>query len=461
MPKGLLLLILLLLIGGYYFFAHSGGGSSPYALPSISGSAKLVRGTAGYTVIFNGKLHLPRSVEYNIARLTASIVVDGVPLKTQPLPTSVVKGPSDYPISFSPNIPMNAQSVSIKIDGNVVSDGKNYGLSVEFPVALPDKSLLVKDPSFALSISDVRLTGSSKSLGVVLRVHNPNNAAISFASLKLTIGGATQDVPISSVAKNSDASASLEYTVPGDVTSVVATLTGAYTYSGQKYSVSQSFDLNVPKLSPAPPVARISAEYSGISADGYSVKLSGSVENPNDFPLVLDSLHVVVSSGDVSQDVNLLSNVTILPDANRSFSKTVKLLFVFPDAAAKLVARYNGADHVLATFPVGVEDPSDFLSAPSISVNVAYDSNASLCEFTPKITNNNSFALDLNNVVLSAGSVTKHYDVSSVGKSATQPLEAVDVNASGAVVATISGEYGIKAMGVWIPFTYSTELNCP
>ncbi len=461
MPKGLLLLILLLLIGGYYFFAHGGGGSSPYALPSISGSAKIVRGTSGYTVVFNGKLHLPQSTEYNISRLTASLVVDGVPLKTQPLPTSVVKGPSDYPISFSPNVPLSAQSVGVKIDGNIVSDGKNYGISVEFPVALPDKSLLVKDPSFALSVSDVRLTGSSKSVGVVLRVHNPNNVPLSFSSLKLTIGDATQDVPISSVSKSSDASASLEYTVPADVTNVVATLTGTYSASGQKYSVSQSFDLNVPKLFPAPPVARVSAEYVGLAPDGYSVKLSGSVKNPNDFPLVLDSLHAVVSSGDVSQDVNLLSNVTILPESNATFSKTVKLLFVFPRATAKLLAHYNGADHVLATFPVGVEDPSDFLSAPSVSINVTYDSNTGVCAFTPKITNNNSFALDLNGVVLSAGSVTKHYDVSSVGKSATQSLETVDVNASGAVVATISGEYGIKAMGVWVPFTYSTELNCP
>ncbi len=460
MPKGLLLLILLLLIGGYYFFAHNGGGSSPYALPSLSGSAKLVRAQNGYTVIFNGKLHLPQSAEYNIARLTASLVVDGVPLKTEPLPASVVKGPSDYPISFSPNVPLSAQSVSVKIGGNVVSDGKNYEVSVEFPVALPDKSLLVKDPSFSLSVSDVHLTGSSKSVSVAVHVNNPNSTDISFSSLKLTLGGATQDVPISSVSKNSDVSASLEYSIPADVTSVVATIAGRYSASGQEYSISQSFDLNVPKLSPVPPVARVSAEYLGIAADGYSVKLSGSVENPNDFPIILDSLNAVVSSGDVSQDVNLLSNVTILPDANKSFSKTVKVLFVFPRATAKLIAHYNGADHVLATFPVGVADPSDFISAPSVSVNVSYDSNAGVCTFTPKITNNNSFALDLNDVVLSAGSVTKHYDVSSVDKSATQFLGAVEVNASGAVVATISGEYGIKGMGIWIPFTYSTELNC-
>jgi len=290
-------------------------------------------------------------MEYNISRLTASLLVDGVPLKTESLPTSVVKGPSD---------------------------GKDYGISVEFPVALPDKSLLVKDPSFTLSVADVHLTGSSKSVSVVIRVHNSNNVPLSFSSLKLALGGATQDVPISSVAKNSDASASLEYSVPEDVTSVVATLTGTYSASGQKYSVSQSFDLNVPKLSPAPPVAHVSAEYVGLTADGYSVKLSGSVENPNSFPLVLDSLHAVVGSGDVSQDVNLLSNVTILPDANQSFSKTVKLLFVFPKATAKLIAHYNGADHVLATFPVGVEDPNDFLSAPSVSVNVGYDSNATM-----------------------------------------------------------------------------------
>jgi len=461
MPKGLLLLLLLLLIGGYYFFAHSGGGSTPYSLPSLLGSAKLVRGDGGYTLVFNGSMHLPMSVEYNIARLTASILVDGVPLKTQSLPTSVVKGPSDYPIAFSPTIPLSAHSVSVKIDGNVLSGGKNYGLSVEIPVALPDKSLLFKQPDLELSISDVRLMGSSKSVTVDVGIYNPNSADISVSGLKLSFAGATQDVSIDKVQKESWSHATVDFTVPSDVTTAVATLSGKYAIGGQTYSISRNFDVNIPVLPSAPPVVSVSAEYVGLTSSGYSVKFSGRVFNPNDFPLVLDSLKVVVSSDDVSQDVNLLSNATVLPDSNATFSKSATVLFVFSRATAKVVAHYGGADHILATFPVGVANPAKFISAPSISLNARYDSNASLCTFTPSITNNNSFALDLNAVVLSAGSVTKHYAVSSIGKGATQTLDAVEVNASSAVVATISGEYGIKAMGVWIPFTYSTELNCP
>ncbi|NPA76163.1 MAG: hypothetical protein GXN93_00195 [Candidatus Diapherotrites archaeon] len=461
MPRGLLLLILLLLAGGYFFFFHGSGGSSPYALPSISGTAKIVRGSNAYTLVYSGKIHLPQSVEYNIAKLTASLLVDGVPLKTQPLPTSVVKGPSDYPISFSPNIPLNAHAVSLRIDANIVAGGKDYGLSVDIPVALPDKSLLVKDPSFDVFLSSVRLTGSSKAVTLVVGVYNPNDSDISLSDLKLTLGNATEDVPIQTVPKDSHASASVDFTIPANVTTAHVVLSGKYTASGQTYSFSRSFDMNIPDVPVSEPRVSISAMYAGISANGYSVKFAGSIANPNDFPIVLDSLRVVVSSGDVSQDVNLLSNKTILPDSNAEFSKTSTVLFVFSRATAKLVAHYNGADHVLATFPIGVANPASFISAPSVELNVGRDTNSGLCVFDPKITNNNSFSIDLNGVVLSAADVTKHYDNTSVANGKTLDLGTVDVNASGAVVATISGEYGIKNLGVWIPFTFATELNCP
>ncbi len=460
MPKGLILLVLLLLIGGYFIFIHGGGAAQPDALPSLTGTAKVVSGKSAYTVVFNGALKLPRKgVEYNISSLVASLVVGGVPVKRQPLPTSVVRGPSTYPISFSPTIPSSASSVAIRIDANVLADGKDYGLSVEVPVALPDKSLLVRLPSVDVALTSVRLTGSSKDVGLEVSVYNPNGSDLSVKQLRLSLGSAVQDVPLSSVPAGKSASAVVDFTVPKDVTSLSLNLSGKFSVSGQEVSVSRSIDLNVPVLRPSPPVASVSAKYLGITSDGYSLQLSGTIDNPNDFPLVVDGVSIVISSGNVQQDVNVLGSTTILPDGNVSFSKKASVLFVFSKATAKVVAKYDGKDHVIAEFPVGVANPADFLSAPSVSLNVSRDANAETCSIQPVLSNSASYSLDLNNVVLSVGGTTKHYTISSLAKGSTVKLESVDVNA-GQVVATLSGDYGLKQMGVWIPFTYSVELNC-
>ena len=459
MPKGLILLVLLLLIGGYFVFTALGGGSTVVSTPYIDATAKVVQGNEGYTAVLDGSVKLPGEKKYTIQSLSVSLLINGVPVQSKNLvdsPTDI-EGPSQYPISFSPNFAPSAENVAIRVEGNVASGKDVYVLSSTIPVALPDKTTLAKSPSVGVSLSSVKLLGPTKSLTVNVSLYNPNDAKMDFDSLTLTYGSSSYDLEIDSIAAKKTATASVSLSVPKDVTAVSITINGSYTVNGVSKTITRSFDLNVPSLSEQPLIFDVKAKTVSLSRSGYELNVYGSVKNPNAFNVTLDSLQLKViknfGEGNVTQTVDLLSDQDLLPNASKSFEKTVTINSTLADSIAEVIANYNGEEHTVVVFPLPVIDPAAFLDP--VTVTLRFDADTNECTITP-VLSGPDYNVDVS-LKITTGGTTKDYG--SFVLSGSKTLESMSVG-NGDVLLQVSGEYGINNLGVSFPIRYNAEFNC-
>jgi len=463
MPKAALLLLLLLLAGGYFLITSFTGGSVEIHAPGIDANAKLVRGGGGYTLVLEGVVKLPREAEYRIHGITARLFVDGAPSGSKSFGPATVSGPTTYPFSFSPTFSTSAGEVVARVEANVSEGKESYVLSLDVPVALPDKSLLVKSPELSLWLSALRFLGSSKSLTFSITVHNPNDAELRFESLSLLFGGSEYSLGVDRIPAGSSVTATQTVSVPPDVRSISLAVKGEYSVGGVKGTFERAFDVNVPPMSGQPLRFHLSAKVISISREGYEFNFFGSVENPNAFNVTLDSLSLKIvkghGEGNVVQEVALLRDVDLLPESSKSFSKTVNVSSALTDAVAEAVAEYWGESRTVVSFPLPVIRPSEFLDAPSVKLSALRDGN--VCRVTPLLSGpeyNVDVRLSLE--LRAGGNTIASKDYGEFVLSGSKTLEPVDADVNGPVEATLSGRYGIREMGVWFPVRYSVELNC-
>ncbi len=454
----MLLLILLLLVGGYFLLGGFGGTSTVKA-PYVDASAKVVAGAKGYTLVLDGAVKLPGKENYKIQSLTASLLINGVPVQSKNLvesPTDI-SGPSSYPISFSPSFAATAEGVFVKIEGNVAAGKTVYVLSSVIPVALPDKSALAKDPAVYVSLSSVRLLGPTKQATLVVTIYNPNDSKMRFGKLTLSYGKNSSDLALSDVPAKGSSSTTTTVSVPADAKSVSFTISGSYSVNGVSRTLSQKFDLNLPELRENPPVFSVKARAVSLGRKGYELNVFGSVKNPNAFNLTIQSLEFRVvknfGEGNVVQSVSLLSNKDVLPEGSASFSKTVTVAPLLSNAVGEVVAKYNDKEHVVSIFPLPVIDPASFLDPVTVTLRLSADANS--CAVVP-VLSGPDYNVDVS-LKISDGNTTKDYG--SFVLKGSKTLDAFST-APGDKALSVSGDYGIKSMGILFPLHFNVEVNC-
>lgn len=463
MSKGAILLLLLLLAGGYFIFTSLAGGSTVISTPSIQADAKVVQGDGGYTLVLEGVVNLPGEGDYEIQTLTTSLLVNGVSVQSKNFGPATVTGPSTYPFSFSPSFAPSAENVIARIEANVAKGKDVYTIVLDVPVALPDKTTLAKAPSVAVSLSSASLLGPTKSLTLAINIYNPNDAELSFDSLTLLYGDVNYDLDVDEIPAKSSTTIAQTLAVPADVTSMSITLSGSYTVNGVSKTISRDFDINVPALSEQPLQFDVATKLLSFSRDGFELNVFGSVTNPNAFNVTLESLSLRIvknfGEGNIIQDVTLVENEDLLPKSSKVFSKTVNVSSSLTDAVAEVVATYNGKSVNIVSFPLPVVNPADFLDPVSVKLSVFHDGNS--CHVTPTLTGPDYnadvvFSLDLNY----GGSTVASKDYGEFVLAGSKTLDSVSVDVNGVVEASVTGEYGIRELGVWFPIRYTVELNC-
>ncbi|MDN5358917.1 MAG: hypothetical protein PWP76_760, partial [Candidatus Diapherotrites archaeon] len=446
--------------GGYFAFTSLGGGSETVTAPYVEASAKVVQGEKGYTVVLDGSLKLPGAKKYEIQALTASLLINGVPVQSKNLveDSTKMEGPTSFPLSFSPDFAPSAENVAVKIEGNVVSGKDIYVISSQIPVALPDKSSLAREPSLSVSTSSVTLLGSTKSVTLSISIYNPNDSSMDFDGLTLNYGSSSYDLPVDSVPAKGVSTVSQVISLPADVTAISVSVSGSYSVNGVSRSLNRDFDLNVPKLSEQPLQFEVKSEVVSLDRDGYELNVFGSVKNPNAFNITLDTLKFRVikdfGEGNIVQETVLLEGVDLLPQGSKAFSKSVKINAALSDAVGEVSASYSGKDVVIAIFPIPLIDPSDFIDP--LSVKLQFTADVNNCTITPVLTGPSDYNVDVD-FKISDGTNTKDYG--SFTLSGTKTLDAFTVS-PGLVAVTADGSYGIESMGVMFPLKYVAEFNC-
>ena len=438
------------------------GGPEKICAPRLDADAKLVRGDGGYTLVLDGYLELPDRGEYNVESIVAKLVVDGRSVSSKRFGPAVVSGPSSYPFSFSPEIGYSARKAAVHLEANVSRGKEQYSLSVELPVALPDRNTVIKEPELYLWLSSLNLLGSTKSLTFTLRVHNPNDSELRFDSLVLSAGGSDHSLGLEKLPAGSSATVSQTVSVPSDVRALSLKVAGRYRVEGVSRAFERAFEVNVPQLSGQPLRFHISADALSLSRKGYELNVFGEVENPNPFNITLESLGMRVvgghGEGNIVQDSTLLADIDIPPGSRKRFSKVVKVNSVLAGAVAQVVATYGGRSVTVVSFPVPLLDPSEFVSPPTVGLSLAREGNT--CRIEPSLAGT-EYNVDVSlSLEVNAGSNHISKDYGEFLLSGSKPLEPVSVDAGNPVVATVSGKYGVRELGVWFPLRYSVEANC-
>ena len=122
---------------------------------------------------------------------------------------------------------------------------------------------------------------------------------------------------------------------------------------------------------------------------------------------------------------------------------------------------------MVASFPLFTVDISDVLEAPEIRTALSYDSNAERCTVTVSIENPNGVSIDVNNLRVrfehGETSDERTFPAFSVSPGATEGRSFtpdLGVSPGADSLVSVSGEYGISALGAWIPFRYGVAGKC-
>ncbi|HIQ10186.1 MAG TPA: hypothetical protein EYH23_01575 [Euryarchaeota archaeon] len=123
-----------------------------------------------------------------------------------------------------------------------------------------------------------------------------------------------------------------------------------------------------------------------------------------------------------------------------------------------MVATYGGRSVTVVSFPVPLLDPSEFVSPPTVGLSLAREGNT--CRIEPSLAGT-EYNVDVSlSLEVNAGSNHISKDYGEFLLSGSKPLEPVSVDVEYPVVATVSGKYGVRELGVWFPLRYSVEANC-
>lgn len=467
MPRGLILIILLLLVGAYFFL--SGGAPTQRKLPSLDVRVDAAPSERGYVVTVTGSIRLPEEEEYEINGVLISFYNEEEKVYGETLEGGTVKGPGEYPLSASANLPLSTTSGKVEVRSTVIHGEYADEISATVPVVLPSKSMRVKPPQIFASVYSLIPVDENLSVALSVTIYNPNDEEMSLSDVKVSLNGNERVLSISSVGKGESTSATVGYVLPNTTKEYNITVTGRYTVSDVTREFTYRGSINIPSVSPAKPYASVSATPLGASSSGIKFSLSGTIFNPNPSALAVDRVYVRVLGGqNIIQEFNWMEGNTIAPEGNLALpSKTITVDEDMHEARVEVHLVHGGSDDVVASFPLFTVNISDMLEAPKIRAALSYDINTAQCTVTVSITNPNDVSIDVNSLRIyfdQGGNDDENtFSAFSVPPDSTEERSFTpNLVVSPTVDSTVrvSGLYGISELGAWIPFEYEMVGKC-
>ncbi|NPA87046.1 MAG: hypothetical protein GXO00_03490 [Candidatus Diapherotrites archaeon] len=364
MPKRLLLLLLILLLGGYFLLAPKGGGSE--SLPSLSLKPVLNEGEDGYLLSAEGRLNLPEEKEYNVVG-EIWIRSGGVIVKKEELST-VVKGPSELPLSLTPVSVSGDASVGASI--RVYVDGREQSFSVELPVSFPPPETLLRDPLISVYPNSILPVEGGYELNLVLELFNPNGFPIGAENLKVKLNG--EEYPLGDVELPSKESVKKTVTLFSEDNVVEGEISFTLSWNGVKRDVSVPFRLELPSFPLPQPLVTLYIENPVVEPNGISFYALAEINNVSYVSRTIDKVILMIEKNDVKKEVLLGEDVFLEPYESKTVGENVTAIPFFEGGTVKLFLyegdqSYNPVVAPLSLFDPGINPPRVYIWADEVN----------------------------------------------------------------------------------------------